>query len=252
VGPELINQLENSRVAPNGRNVPHAETTTSSGPTYKDADDDRLPDRFERNNRTNDGVSLPGADPMHKDLYLRVYVAKGIELLSEKELASLKQIWTSMPISNPNNRSGIDLHVTQIRLDRRIERNISDISLPNGFYDNNVPERAQCIVHAVVFIDVSETRRGDGLASTPGYLAMVDGTNPGSENVKYTRRVGVMTHELLHNVVGHFEDGSAHVSGGWLKAETSVGSDYYMNDRTASHLSEDGFDDSKYYQKAIC
>ncbi|MFB6187129.1 MAG: hypothetical protein ABEI86_09720, partial [Halobacteriaceae archaeon] len=72
-------------------------------------------------------------------------------------------------------------------------------------------------------------------------------------NTEYTVRTTTITHELLHNIVGKFEDGSMHTTEGWLNGEPGEhGTQFYMTNKTASHLSENGFAESDYYEEEVC
>ncbi|MFB6187128.1 MAG: hypothetical protein ABEI86_09715, partial [Halobacteriaceae archaeon] len=90
-----------------------------------------------------------------KDLYVRVYVGNGIQPLTDEERADLREIWANMPVSNPNNKDGINLHMTQVQLSQSITANLDNESLrdqEDQLYTQRVPESAQCSVHAVVLV----------------------------------------------------------------------------------------------------
>lgn len=129
-------------------------TTTSTGPTdsdgdglldateerigsnasLPDTDDDGLNDSRERALGTNltvadtdgDGLgdgaevlateALPGADPLHRDIYLEVDYMAG-ERPDEAMLETVRERFADAPVSNPDGTTGIDLHV---RIDEEV------------------------------------------------------------------------------------------------------------------------------------
>lgn len=224
-----------------------------SGPT--DTDGDGLNDKVEAAGDI-DGYPLPQADQDHKDLYVRVYVGNGIEPLTAQEKRDLREIWAEMPVSNPNGAEGIDLHITQIQLSESITANLDNESLRDQeveIYQQRVPEAAQCSVYSVVLVNVAGDPAISGRGASPGYIAIVDGDETQRYNSKYTVRTSTITHELLHNTVGRFEDGSIHTSEGWLTGNPGEhGTQFHMSDKTASHLSENGFAKSDYFEEEVC
>ncbi|WP_143040814.1 hypothetical protein [Halopenitus malekzadehii] len=223
------------------------------GPT--DTDGDGLTDEVESTGNV-DGYPLPEADQDHKDLYIRVYVGNGIEPLTDQEKADLREIWADMPVSNQNDAEGIDLHITQVQLSQTITAKLSNESLRDQeeqIYKQRVPETAQCSVYAVVLVDATGDPVISGRGASPGYVSIVDGHATQRYNTEYTVRTTIITHELLHNVVGRFEDGSYHTSEGWLtRTPGEHGTQFYMSDKTASHLSENGFSESEYFENEVC
>ena len=96
------------------RNVPSPFALDSNWWNWPDADDDGLPDKWE-----NDGVwvkdtylDLPGegADPRHKDLFVRYDYASG-EMPSEDTLAFMRQMFDRAPLTNPDGTDGVRLHI---------------------------------------------------------------------------------------------------------------------------------------------
>jgi len=70
--------------------------TDLGGPA--DTDGDGLMDEVESSGDV-DGYPLPEANQDHKDLYIQVYVSKGIEPLTDREKDDLREIWGGMPVS---------------------------------------------------------------------------------------------------------------------------------------------------------
>ena len=218
-----------------------------------DADSDRLKDSWERAGETPDGVALPDADPRRKDLYVQVSYGGGMIPLSDAEKAQLREIWAQMPVENPDGSTGVRLHIDDQRPDggglgTTVSMSAGRYEQVHAYYtDEHVGDR-RCRYHQVVVGTV--TRDGaDGAATTPGYAAVVDGERR-DYGGEYTARVHVITHELLHNVAGQFT-ADGHVSRGWLSPTTSP-NDAFLSDRTATHLSENGFAGSGYFQTELC
>lgn len=81
------------------------EQRLGTDPHDADTDGDGLPDGAEV---TCD--SLPGADPLHQDLYLEVDSESG-ESLPDGAVERAEASFADAPVSNPDGQSGIDLHV---------------------------------------------------------------------------------------------------------------------------------------------
>jgi len=79
-----------------------------------DTDGDGLPDEWEANGYTRNGVHVPlnrmGADPMHKDLFVEMDAAAGAAY-PVAALRALMDAFAAIPIDNPDGRKGIHLHV---------------------------------------------------------------------------------------------------------------------------------------------
>lgn len=229
--------------------------TGESLPEYRDTDGDRLPDAWERSGETPEGVPLPGADPNHKDLYVQVNYANGHPPLNDSERRQLEETWASMPVDNPDGEPGITIHVVDEApaggaIDGRVEigdDGISEEFLRTYYSDTYLGDR-DCSHYMVVFGDVGGVYAGWGF--TPGYLSVVDGGERGSV-AGTSRRVRVMTHELLHNVVGQVGTGDTHVDRGWL-AGTDGEFEPRMSDPVSSDLNRSGFARSAGFETELC
>lgn len=230
-------------------------TTGESLPEYRDTDGDRLPDAWERAGETPDGVPLPGADPDHKDLYVQVNYANGHPPLNGSERRQLRQTWASMPVDNPDGEQGIDVHVVDEApaggpIDDRValgNDGISEEFLRTYYSDTYLGDRG-CSHYMVVFGDVDGVY--DGWGFTPGYLSVVDGGERGSV-AGTTGRVKVMTHELLHNVVGQMETGDTHVDRGWLAGVDGT-FEPEMSDPVREDLNRNGFARAAPFETGLC
>jgi hypothetical protein len=203
------------------------EAEAGIDPNVSDTDGDRLLDGWEYHGETDDRAALPDADPLHKDVYVQVNYAQGIQPLGEEERRNLTAIWAGMNVSNPDGERGITLHVDdesphggQVNVSRTFE------SRPTEFidqqYDWYVPDRRKCIYHGTTFVEAGDVEFG-GYGSTPGYESVIVGQLEGRTSAdtwgSYNRRASSLTHELLHNIAGNVTDGDdpGHSgSRGWL------------------------------------
>jgi hypothetical protein len=234
------------------------ERRLGTDPEDEDTDDDRLPDGWEVANETGTGTPLPGADPLRKDVYVVVAHATGITTLDAAERRDLRHVWARMPVANPDGDSGVDVHVVDQRDlgERVVYGGFADGDTPSvgGIYDDRLPESEQCAYHLAVFAEFDSDGVA-GLGSAPGFGVLVDGElerSYGDASV----RVGVLTHELLHNVVAridgpHREGDPYHTRRGWLSATLSP-DQQYLSDPVADQLSSVGFADPGYYRTSVC
>lgn len=208
---------------------------TVEGP---DSDADGLPDRWERAGETPGGAALPDADPYHKDLYVQINYGSTIAPLSGAEREQLRRIWATMPVENPDGETGIDLHVVDSGT-RSGDIGEKAVFESPDTYDRYYTEQRlgprHCVYHQVVY---GRLRLGNvvGYGATPGYATIVEGRQPDDYETRYAPRIGVTTHELLHNVAGHV-NGKAHTSTGWLNGGSN---DAYLSAATASDLNRTG------------
>jgi len=114
----------------------------------------------------------------------------------------------------------------------------SRAALLSRLYSEDLLGDRRCVYHHLVLgrtTDESVLGYGD----TPGYLAVVDGTR--TANTAGATRSDYAVHELLHNVVGQFDDGDYHTDGGWLShGLESPGWERALDERTRRVLA-DGF-----------
>jgi hypothetical protein len=211
---------------------------------------DRLRDDWLRAGRAPGGAPLPDGSVGRLDLYVVVVHGSNVEPLTGSEKRQLRAVWAEMPVENPDGSTGIDVHVVSGgQLDAPVRFGSSDSDDHTRYYTEDVMGARQCRYHLVVLGE--PTSRFSGWGTTPGYSAFATGVrNPDYRgNVSY--RVRVMTHELLHNVVGHINDPGlpdrgAHTREGWL------GGDEYLSDATAAQLNETRFRGPGLYQNEIC
>ncbi|PSQ58671.1 hypothetical protein BRD18_05265 [Halobacteriales archaeon SW_7_71_33] len=72
-------------------------------------------------------------------------------------------------------------------------------------------------------------------------------------SARHSLRTATTVHELLHNVVGTFPDGSTHTDERWLDGDTERrGSEFHTSGATARVLNDEGFETSVYYRQEVC
>lgn len=218
-------------------------STAPTGPV--DSDGDRLHDAWERDGATKEGYPLPDGDPKRKDLYLLLLVPEGIDPLTRREQSNLASIWSSMPVQNPVGETGVTLHVQQTRLETSLSfdgTNQSFENLRDAYYDTGTIGDGLCVAHVGLLAPMPESEYA-GRASAPGYFFIADGTLQRDYGQAYTVRTTAITHELLHNVVGEFENGDMHTEEGWLNGHRDAqhGADFFLSERSSEKLSEEGF-----------
>jgi hypothetical protein len=104
------------RVRPknDSRNVPVPFSLTSNWWEWPDADQDGLPDHWEREGVWVKGTHLDlpglGADPQHKDLFVHYDFQEGEEL-EETVFNYMRGAFANSPIDNPDEKKGINLHI---------------------------------------------------------------------------------------------------------------------------------------------
>lgn len=88
-----------------------------AGARRLDQDGDALPDTWEEHGYDADGdgdvdVDLPamGADPRHKDLFVELDAMKNLRL-SPEALGTVRNAFSSAPVSNPDGTTGVNIHI---------------------------------------------------------------------------------------------------------------------------------------------
>ncbi|MFB6166076.1 MAG: hypothetical protein ABEJ31_13020 [Haloarculaceae archaeon] len=229
----------------------------TDGPAYDrptpDTDGDGLKDSWERKGRTPAGVRLPDADPRHKDLYVQVNYGGGTVPLSDTEKAQLREIWATMPVQNPDGREGVTIHLDDKPagggpLGKQVSISGSDHAEVVQYYTNQYVGARVCRYHQVVFGAI-ERDSVAGVATSPGWAAVVE--SDGDQGADpYSVRVRVITHELLHNVVGEIS-GDGHTAHGWL-TPTVDPQETYLSNETAAWIDRYGFRGSGWTQRRRC
>ncbi|QSG15101.1 hypothetical protein [Halapricum desulfuricans] len=216
----------------NGTDIPRGQ--------YEDTDGDGLADEWERAGHTPDGAPLPDADPDRLDLYVQIDYGDGVSRLSDSERTQLRDVWASMPVENPDGSSGIALHVVDSgdrggELDRPVS--ITDDTHVDQFYTRQRLGDRFCTYHQIT-LGTAGAEGPIGYVETPGYAAVVDGTEFTNYDGNVSIRGATVTHALLHNVVGEV-DGGVHSDGGWL--DYPAPGNERLADPVAERLGDEGF-----------
>jgi len=230
------------------------EERLGTDPDDADTDTDNLLDGWEYHNETATGTALPGADPLHKDVYVHLVYTEGIDSLNESERGNLADIWAAMNVSNPDGEQGIAIHLDDDspesgRVDERLVLETENASIEtDGLYEEYVPADRRCVYHLGLYVGRGEAST-EGVGRAPGFVTV----NLGERDMRllgnYSVRVAAITHELLHNIVGEIDtdEPGDHTSVGWLAhsgmvtQETYVETYQHLSNRSASKLSTEGF-----------
>lgn len=216
-----------------------------------DTDGDNLLDGWEVAGRTESGAPLPGADPLHKDIYLVTLSLPGTE--NEPPAAAFAQAATwfgEMPVENPDGETGIRLHHTAgLSTNRSIDpwtkangestRTVSGYMAMREFYnEETIGPRTGSYFLTVYSGEASIGGAGNAGGTKVSIVRSYHG-NTG-------RWARILTHELLHNVVRDVSDGtcvnSLHTCNGFLSYENET----YLSEPAAAKLNEQGFADPVY------
>ncbi len=112
-GRQLVRTLR-VREPNDSRNVPDGYAVDSNWWEWPDSDQDGLPDKWETDgvwvNGTHLDLSSLGADPKHKDLFVRYDYEEGYAP-SEDTLAYMREMFANAPLSNPSGGDGVNLHI---------------------------------------------------------------------------------------------------------------------------------------------
>lgn len=207
-------------------------------PGAADRDGDGLPDAWERAGETPTGGSLPGADPGRKDLYVQLNYGSDVEQLSDGERQQLRDSWAAMPVANPDGTTGVTLHLeadADGAGDLGESARITALEDRNAWYTDAHLGPRKCIYRQVVYGKV-DADGAAGVASSPGYSAVVDGARQPAYDGSVSFRVALTNHELLHTAVGWI-DGDPHTTEGWLAGGSS---DEFLSSAAAAELNATG------------
>ena len=209
---------------------------------------DRLADGWLRAGETPDGAPLENGSVARLDPYVYVVNGTDVEPLSDRERRQLRDVWAEMPVENPDGSTDVDIHVESgDSVGEPVRFGVGDDD-HTTYYTGDVMGPRHYRYHLVVLGEPTSDVRGWGAA--PGYSSFVTGVRHPDYDGAVTNGVRVMTHELLHTVVGTIDAGSSnrrlHTSRGWL------GGDEFLASPTADRLNETRLRGSGFYQDEIC
>jgi len=221
------------------------EVTGETSATDPDTDGDRLKDGWEVEKRAPNGLALPGADPLHRDLYVDIVLLEDAPTVSPEEQVRLQRTFQRMPLENPDGNRGIRVHLhgprrmnlTERELDaREPERNavtetrgprVEMATIDEHVYTSERMGKRKGIYHLVL---VTPGVGGGGEAH--GKIAKV-----GGQGDDWRRNHHILIHELLHTIVsttafGQDCHGRAHTCEGYL----SYRQDTFFSEQTLEWL----------------
>jgi len=217
------------------------ELTVGTDPTEADTDGDRLLDSWEVMGQTPSGADLPDADPLAKDVYVQFDYASGTDRRSEAFYDAVGARFAEMPVHNPDNSTGIEVHV-------RDGGSVNDTArftgenfwtLKDRYYESELGARAG-VYHQVLVVRFGEQQVGYGEVGGPFNVVAGDLRNETAQRA--------VTHELLHNVVGRVEapgacehDPKHYCEGGYLSPRFDPGEEQYLAGGLARQLERQGF-----------
>lgn len=240
-------------VLENVENLSRTVGDTFSEIASKDADGDGISDAVEMD---REDLSVD-----RKDIQVVVVYGEGIPHLSTSEKRDLTTIWNNMTVSNPDNSSGVNFEIVEeINASEQlyIPSNASSNErgdILDGWYGDYI-NQSQCGSHHMIVLGEVRLDDYDGWGDAPGYSSIVDGQETRRYNMGYSGRTRLITHELLHNIVGdveqgHIEDDSKHTPNGWL-SKTTTPNDEYLSSQVSDQLSTIGFRESAYHRAVVC
>ena len=190
-------------------------------PIDRDSDGDGLLDswettgiRYEDTNGVTQHFLLPGADPMHKDLYVELDAMTGMSFPAES-VTHLETAFAAAPVTNPDGVDGITIHV------QRNETNLPHVSpwmtdgcwpldfdavrtarfgttaeRANPAHVNLLEAKAKAYRFGIAADEAAPDRIG-GCGQTPGDNFVLFIGNPAYDNLS---KAAVFMHELGHNL----------------------------------------------------
>lgn len=223
------------------------ERRVGTSPTNSDTDGDNLKDGWEIKGQTPSGVPLPNGSAFRMDLYVQFNYVKGASALDRSLLDRIESRWAEMPVENPDGTTGISLHLRNgNHTDDHLVYEGGDPTQFEPMSATRLGNRSGVYHHALfVYFHASALSGNEKLAGKGeigGDFVLVD-----------TKRedwvtVGIVTHELLHNVVGRVEaegkcrnDAHHYCEGGWLSPAFGA-SDKYLPEPLADEIERNGFE----------
>lgn len=178
------------------------EVRAGTDPRNPDTDGDQLLDGWEyAGGVVLDGAlnPLPGADPLHKDLYLLVLPVDGS--IPEAALSGYVVWYATAPVDNPDDERGITIHLrTQTDdLERYRALTVEDWATYREVVGGHP------LAGTRYFLLVKEDRRGRAYGGS-GIVQYgpVDGSG------EYSGVADGLDHETLHNLVGRLDEEKQH------------------------------------------
>jgi hypothetical protein len=221
------------------------EVDGETSATDPDTDGDWLRDGWEVNGRAPNGLAIPEADPLHRDLYVDIVLLEDAPTVSPAEQVRLQRSFETMGIENPDGNRGIRVHLHGPRRMNLTEREL-DAREPelNARTDTRGPRVELSTIDEHVY-----TSERMGKRKGIYHLVLVTpGTGGGGQATERIARVGgqgddwkrnhhILMHELLHTIVsdsafGRDCHGPAHTCEGYLSYKQQT----FFSERTLQWL----------------
>ena len=234
-----------------------------TNPATPDTDGDNLKDGWEVAGETDKGALLPDADPLHKDMYIQVTYLRGTQHEAPGGVFSQSKKWfAGMPVENPDGETGITAHFySDDEYSGPVDQSIDEWTKSNGmktagvsgfmtmreFYNREYMGPRVGSYFLVVVAGDGVPVRGSGNAG--GSKTSIVRPWPGNDHGDEKSLAHTITHEMLHNLVREVGsqdcNGRMHTCEGFLSYEN----DYYLSEKSAAKLNEQGFADPVYSQQ---
>jgi hypothetical protein len=214
------------------------EIEFGTDPKDEDTDGDNLLDGWEVAGETDEGATLPNADPLRMDLYIQIDHGDNTDPLSAAGKQTVRDAFADWGVENPDGSTGVSIHIDERRVDDRLViRSEEDFEALERTYKTSSHLGERLDVYHLVMIAVSHSKYG-GLAEQGGTFSFVDDQYDDD-------RPRVLIHELLHNLMGVLDpenqcgDDKVHTCDGWLSTYFEL----HWPDGLAEEVEENGFED---------
>ncbi|HKQ99992.1 MAG TPA: hypothetical protein VJT09_04925 [Pyrinomonadaceae bacterium] len=192
------------------------EAIIGTDPDNRDTDGDALWDGWEVH--TIDGLDLHslGASPLHKDIFVemdfmqRASATNGLGP-SDAVLRGIEAVFAAAPVSNPDGRRGIDIHLimgNEVPYDADLNPYFTEFArLRNSNFD---PKRARAF-HYMIWANGYGGGTSSGISMDIPHSEFIVslGTWNNNRGGTDTQKIGTFIHELGHNL-GRKHGGSDH------------------------------------------
>lgn len=192
------------------------EALVGTDPDNRDTDGDALWDGWEVH--TIDGLDLHslGASPLHKDIFVEMDFMRRDSATnglgpSNAVLRGIEAVFAAAPVSNPDGRGGIDIHLVmgnEVPFDADLNPYFTEFSrLRNIHFD---PKRARAF-HYMIWANGYDGRTSSGISMDIPHSEFIVtlGTWNGNRGGTDAQKIGTFIHELGHNL-GRKHGGSDH------------------------------------------
>ena len=221
------------------------ELEVGTDPVDKDTDKDTLQDGWEIKGNTPDGTPLPGADPLHRNLYVDIVSLNHERVITSEFAKEIEDEFANMSVRNPDGEDGIDVYIHGPRQSNVTEQELKEESPPTSEINyNSIDEKMYTRermgerydpngIYRLVVVESSEGRGSGGYGGDKIAWVSWGSHKPSAQNT--------FIHELLHTIVwrpfGEDCHGVFHSCDGYL----SLKNDFFFSEKTVSYLQENSY-----------